>query len=254
VSDRIHATRTTRQWRLVDDLGTRLAGVQQMAADVALLDDVAHGAGPVLRLYRWARPALSLGRFQPDGDVDKHACDRLNVEVVRRPTGGRALLHGGDLTYAVAIPRPSGAAGDVDAVYSWLAGGLIAALGRLGVQAEIGRHRGPSGPACFATAQGADLRVGERKLCGSAQVHRAGGVLQHGSILLEHLRFDETDVLVFASPGERDVARRWLGRAPVTLDELGVASEPETVAAAIVAGFEDHLDLTFGSRLDLPFR
>jgi lipoate-protein ligase A len=82
-----------------------------MDADVALLDEVAAGAPPALRLYTWTRPALSIGRFQSDADVDCEACDAHGVEVVRRPTGGRALLHGADLTYAVAMPRPAGAAG-----------------------------------------------------------------------------------------------------------------------------------------------
>ncbi|MGH9015016.1 MAG: lipoate--protein ligase family protein, partial [Acidimicrobiia bacterium] len=104
-----------------------------MAADLALLDGVVAGAPPALRLYRWSPPALSLGRFQPDGDLDAAACSRWGVQVVRRPTGGRALLHGGDLTYAVAMPRPTGPAGSVDALYRRVAGALIAGLARLGV-------------------------------------------------------------------------------------------------------------------------
>jgi len=91
-----------------------------MERDVALLDDVAHGASPVLRFYRWHTPALSLGRFQPEDDVDPDACADLGVDVVRRPTGGKAILHGSDLTYAVAMRRPPGAAGTVDAVYDAL--------------------------------------------------------------------------------------------------------------------------------------
>jgi lipoate-protein ligase A len=212
-----------------------------MRADLVLLDEVAAGAPPALRLYRWDPPALSLGRFQPEQDVDDAACDRLGVEVVRRPTGGRALLHGGDLTYAVAVPRPDGAAGTVDAVYRLLAGGLIAGLARLGVTAAVARHHGPAGPVCFASQQGADLRVGERKLCGSAQVNRDGVVLQHGSILLERLRFDETDVLA----GTHD--RAGLRAATVTLAELGAPNEARTVAGALVEGFAEALDLSFRS-------
>ncbi len=185
-----------REWRLVDDLDRGLDGAGQMAADRALLASVAAGAAPALRLYRWTPPALSLGRFQPDDDVDTAACARWGVEVVRRPTGGKGLLHGGDLTYAVAMPRPEGADGGVDAVYELLAGALIDGLARLGVEAAVARHDGPMGPVCFAAQQGADLRVGERKLCGSAQVRQAGAVLQHGSILLERLAFDETDLLL----------------------------------------------------------
>ena len=212
-----------------------------MRADLAMLDEVAGGAAPVLRLYRWVPPALSLGRFQPDDDVDGEACRRLDVEIVRRPTGGRALLHGGDLTYAVALPRPEGAAGTVDAVYRLIARGLVAGLAHVGVEAAVARHDGPAGPVCFASQQGADLRVGDRKLCGSAQLNRDGVVLQHGSILLRRLPFDETDLLHGADD------RSALHAATVTLAELGVPSDADTVAQALVEGFAEALDLSFTS-------
>jgi len=234
-------------WRLVHDLDTGYDAAGQMAADLALLDDVVAGASPALRLYRWSPPALSLGRFQPDDDVDHDACGRLGVDLVRRPTGGRALLHGADLTYAVAMRRPDDVAGaGVDAVYRLLAGGLIAGLGELGIAAAIAHADGPAGPVCFAGQQGADLRVGERKLCGSAQVHRDGAVLQHGAILLDRLPFDETDLLRGAS--ERD-GRARLRAATVTLRELGGPVDAATVAAALVEGFTSSLDVRFTSRL-----
>jgi len=249
-------------WRLLDDLDAGIDAEGQMAADAALLADVAGGAPPALRLYRWVPPALSLGRFQPDTDVDRAACARLGVPVVRRPTGGRGLLHGGDLTYAVAMPRPAGAAGRVDAVYELLAAGLVAGLARLGVEAAVARHDGPSGPVCFAGQQGADLRVGERKLCGSAQVRQGGAVLQHGSILLERLPFDETSLmtappevgavssLMTAPPEVGAVTSAELQAATVTLAELGAPTGPHTVAAALVEGFAAALDLQFTSRVE----
>ena len=217
-----------------------------MAADLACLDEVAAGAEPRLRLYGWCPPALSLGRFQPDADVDVDACRARGVEVVRRPTGGRALLHGADLTYAVALRRPAGAAGHVDALYRTIASGLVAGLGRLGVEAHVGEDRRAAGPACFAAAQGADLRVGDRKLCGSAQVQRGSVVLQHGSILLDRLPFDELDLLA----GTADpVTRSRLRARSVTLREVGVRTDRAVVAAAIVAGFESALNVTFESRV-----
>jgi lipoate-protein ligase A len=248
-------TRAGTEWRLVDDvdpdpghaLDAPIDAAGQMACDLALLAGVADGAPPALRFYRWNPPALSLGHFQPDADVDHDACRRLGVEVVRRPTGGRALLHGGDLTYAVALARPSGDAGKVDAVYGYLARGLIAGLARLGVDAAIARHDGPAGPVCFASQQGADLRVGDRKLCGSAQVRRGGAVLQHGSVLLRRLPFDETDLLVAPGGGaaEREQSKVRLRAATVTLEDLGAPTEPREVAAALAAGFADALDLSF---------
>jgi lipoate-protein ligase A len=214
-----------------------------MAADLALLDATAADGTARLRLYRWRPPALSLGRFQPDDDVDADACARLGVEVVRRPTGGRALLHGGDLTYAVTLPVGV-AAVNVDETYGYLAGALCAGLARLGVDASVARHEGPAGAVCMATQQGADLRVGDRKVCGSAQVQRNGGVLQHGSVLLERLPFDETDLVV----GDHD--RAALRAATVTLAELGAPLDVRVVADAVVDGFRTALDVDFTSTVE----
>jgi lipoate-protein ligase A len=234
-------------WRLIDDLDAGIDARGQMDADAALLGDVAAGAPPTLRLYRWSPPAVSLGRFQPETDLDRAACRRLGVDVVRRPTGGRGLLHGADLTYAVVMTRPGGDAGRVDAVYQRLAGGLIAGLAELGVDAAVARHDGSSGPVCFAGQQGADLRVGERKLCGSAQVNLGPAVLQHGAILIDRLPFDETDL--FADDAERsataDARRVQLRRSTVTLAELGAPTDPRVVADAIVHGFATAFDLDF---------
>jgi lipoate-protein ligase A len=91
---------------------------------------------------------------------------------------------------------------------------------------------------CFAGQQGADLRVDDRKLCGSAQLHRDGAVLQHGSILLARLPFDETDLLV----GEHD--RAHLRGATVTLEELGVVHDARHVARALIDGFCTALEIT----------
>jgi lipoate-protein ligase A len=218
-----------------------------MAADLACLDAVAAGGPPSLRLYTWSPPALSLGRFQPDVDVDAARCAELGVEVVRRPTGGKALLHGADLTYAVALARPDGPEGHVDAVYRTIAAALVAGLSALGVAASVGEERGPAGPVCFAAAQGADLRVDGRKLCGSAQVQRGDAVLQHGSVLLERLPFDEIDLL--AGPPPEPLERERIRAKRVTLHDLGVGAAPETVAAALVHGFETALEVTFASRV-----
>jgi lipoyl(octanoyl) transferase len=227
------------RWLLVDDLDAHHDAAGQMAADLDLLDATTADGIPRLRLYRWRPPALSLGRFQPEGDVDVDACARRGVEVVRRPTGGRALLHGGDLTYAVTLPAHPLPGRRVDDTYAYLAVALCAGLARLGVTAEIARHEGPAGAVCMATQQGADLRVGDRKVCGSAQVQRGAGVLQHGSILLERLAFDETDLVV----GDHD--RDGLRAATITLAELDAPTDPRVVAHAVVEGFRAALDVDF---------
>jgi lipoate-protein ligase A len=239
--------RASTVWRLIDEIGTTRDPAEHMDADLALLDDVANGLAPALRLYTWPTPTLSLGRFQADTDVDGPACDRLGVRVVRRPTGGAALLHGADLTYCVVMPLPDGRDGSVQHVYALIAGALIAGLHRLGVDAAIARNDGPPGPVCFAGQQGADLRVDDRKVCGSAQVRQRGVVLQHGSILLRRLEIDESDLTVAVC--DRDE----LHNATVTLDDLGASTDPHRVGEAIVRGFTEALGLVL-SPSTLPDR
>lgn len=173
-----------QDWRvLLDGAAT---GAWNMAVDEALFASVADGGPPTLRLYAWSAPTLSLGLSQrrPDpGLLD--ACDAAGVEVVRRVTGGRAVLHGSDLTYAVVAPErrlPRG----LEASYAWVSRALVAALRELGVDARA-VSVSPEAPAafdCFAAPATHEIAVGARKLVGSAQRRGAGAVLQHGSIRL----------------------------------------------------------------------
>src|SRR5437870_580846 len=90
-------------WRLLVD--EALPGAVNMAIDEALLDSVARGGPPAIRFYTWRPATLSLGVNQPVGEVDREACTRLGFDVVRRPTGGRAVLHQHELTYSLAAPE-----------------------------------------------------------------------------------------------------------------------------------------------------
>jgi hypothetical protein len=142
-----------RAWRLL--LNGAAAGPWNMGVDEALLAAVIAGGPPTLRFYTWDGPWLSLGYAQRSGPGRLAACARAGVGVVRRATGGRAVLHGGDLTYALAAPTallPDG----LHASYRLVAGALLAALRSLGVEAETsGREApGPDGDAfdCFERA------------------------------------------------------------------------------------------------------
>lgn len=160
-----------------------------MDVDAALLDHaVATGSPrPLLRVYGWHGPVLSVGAHQRLSHELASRCESRGVEVVRRPTGGAAVLHDNDLTYSVV--SPSGRRSVLEA-YGWVAESLIEGLSLLGLNAEVGRRRRPPGipaglgadSACFAETMGADLQVSGEKICGSAQVRRGGWFLQHGSI------------------------------------------------------------------------
>ncbi|HBN09483.1 MAG TPA: hypothetical protein DD435_12810 [Cyanobacteria bacterium UBA8530] len=173
-------------WRLID-LGINTA-FENMAIDEALLE--AHVLGltpPTLRFYEWYPAALSIGYAQSSLDVDRNKCLHLGIDVVRRATGGKAVLHQGELTYSVVSSSRFGLKGSVKETYRMLSEAIALGLRSLGVPASLEPGTLRSGPqtACFAAATPADLVCGGRKLVGSAQVRRGDSVLQHGSIPLD---------------------------------------------------------------------
>lgn len=168
-------------WRiLVDDA---LPGAANMARDHAIAEALAPGTGTV-RFYRWSPPTLSLGRNEPATSGYRDFLRRRpEVGVVRRPTGGRAVVHDRELTYAVALPAR--AFGGPRGAYRKVTEGLLEGLRRLGVEARAAGGRVlplDAGP-CFLEAAEGEIAVRGRKLVGSAQVRIGGAVLQHGSVL-----------------------------------------------------------------------
>lgn len=158
-----------------------------MALDDALLKNAARTGQPTLRLYRWSPPCLSFGRNEPAlARYDRAAIIRLGLDVVRRPTGGRAVWHDAELTYAVAAPIA--AFGTLAESYRAIHARLAAALRTLGAAAELaprGRAAGVGDGPCFATPVGGEVLVNGKKVVGSAQVRHGPAFLQHGSILLD---------------------------------------------------------------------
>ena len=173
------------RWRLLSDAAS--SGPWNMGVDEALLATAAAGGPPSLRLYGWDGPWLSLGYAQRLGKAREESCRRAGVGIVKRATGGRAVLHGADLTYAVAAPEallPQ----SLEASYACIALGLQRALGAIGVTVESARRPTANGTAagfdCFAEPVQHELCARGRKLVGSAQRRAHGAVLQHGSIRL----------------------------------------------------------------------
>ena len=156
-----------------------------MAFDEALMRRAASGIA-VFRVYGWSSPTLSLGRHQrARGLYDLSAARELGVGIVRRPTGGRALLHHREITYSATLPARDAA--DARVAYDCINGILVAALRSLGVHAAVATHTSalPPGPRpCFDAPAEREIVVGARKLVGSAQWLRGGALLQHGSILV----------------------------------------------------------------------
>jgi lipoate-protein ligase A len=221
-------------------------GATNMARDEAISRAVSAGAQlPTLRLYGWVPPSISLGQSQRIRTVDEAACRADGVDVVRRPTGGLAILHTDELTYSLSLPigHPI-AEGDVMTSYRRIAGAIIDTLKRLGVadasaDAVVKENKAKS-PVCFEAPSDYEVIGGGKKLVGSAQWRRVDGVLQHGSL-----------------PLTGDIARvcRYLVGAPeparvrehagTLSDVLGRTVSWDDAAAAWQRAFADTLDIHF---------
>ena len=237
-------------------------GLTNMATDLALLDHARRTGVATLRLYAWTRPTLSLGRHErARGVFDLRALRTAGIDVVRRPTGGRALLHDHEVTYAVAAPAAAGSLGETYRAVNTL---LRSALRSLGVPVdEAGRApRGtgagalrPDGAPCFAEPSPGELVVDGAKLVGSAQWRDDGAWLQHGSILLDddQPRIAALRRPITAGPADRGGAETSqvpsdqptlvtpVAPAATLRGALGRDVVPTEVEDAIVAAFRDGL-------------
>lgn len=181
------------KWRVINSGIGRAA--ENMAVDEAILK--AHAAGkvpPTLRFYGWQPAAVSIGYFQKAAsEVDMAACRSLGIDVVRRLTGGRAVLHDDELTYSLVVREDHPLVPPtITASYRFFCQGLLTGLKTLGIEAQMSMpkaaysqtKRRNASAACFDAPSHYEVMVGGRKLIGSAQVRKEGVILQHGSILL----------------------------------------------------------------------
>jgi len=184
-------------WSLITD-PTGLPGAHQMAIDDALLRRAADGVA-FLRWYGWSPACLSFGRNEPAlTRYDRERIEALGLDTVRRPTGGRAVWHDVEVTYAVA--GPAGLFGSLPETYRAIHDVIARGLGGLGVPAALAAAAPPQSPdagACFASPAGGEVVVRGRKLVGSAQVREGNAFLQHGAILL----VDRQDVVAQVTRG-----------------------------------------------------
>jgi len=214
------------RWHLLDT-GAR-DGAWNMACDVALLARAQRTGDAVLRIYAWDQPTLSFGRHEAArAHYDAAALAAAGIALVRRPTGGRALLHDREVTYSITAPIIEGESLPASVFrFNQL---LLRALRGLGVpvvEAEDTRAMRPEGAACFAEPSAGELTLHGRKLVGSAQVRDRGALLQHGSILLAD---DQHRIAGFAVGDYRASAP-----AAALRESLGEDARYETVRDALM--------------------
>lgn len=215
-------------WRLILDPGA--SGAVNMATDAALLKSASNGAAsmPTLRLYSWNSPTISVGYRQNNTDFEK-----FSLPVVKRLTGGRAVLHDSELTYSVTVPRtdPLYSVG-ISGAYAKISRCIVSALKDVGIdgagfvapdraaradRAAGAKGTGPESAACFLSSSRHEVVVEGKKMVGSAQRRFAGALLQHGSILVG---VERASLEAVFGPGLIDKIT-WLGAESVaTVAEL----------------------------------
>ena len=225
-------------WRLLHSPAS--TGADNMAMDEALMFHAAHTGQWVLRVYSWSSPTISFGRNQTAlGAYDRERLAKRGVDVVRRPTGGRAILHDREVTYSVVAPLLN--AGDLGESYARINRLLIAALRRLGLHAEVVDRTDPSVATaelerrnslpCFHHPSAGEITLQGRKLVGSAQWRSSDALLQHGSILVDD---DQVQLATIATDMTGDIPK------PATLrDALQRAPAESEVAQVLFDAVHD---------------
>ncbi|MFQ5444328.1 MAG: biotin/lipoate A/B protein ligase family protein, partial [Nitrospinales bacterium] len=217
------------QWRFIDE--GLCDGRYNMATDQALLTACNEGESPpTLRLYGWIKPTLTLGYSQdPDKEVDLERCRALDISVVRRPTGGRSVLHYREITYSIIAPvNHPRFPPDLAGTYRVISLALLRGLKNLGIsngilvdEKKITRKRSPTrSPACFASTSRCEITVNGKKLIGNAQRRMSRAFLQHGSILIENDRPLQNALFHFENENLRKKSLDLLIQSSTTLNEV----------------------------------
>jgi len=233
------------EWRLIDS-GPGDA-FWNMALDEAISTETRkETAAPTLRLYSWDKPSLTLGCFQKISDIDNEYCLEDNIPVVRRPTGGRAILHVDELTYSFSAGIITGpfSSGLLDS-YKKISSAFTLAFRKIGIIAEqrADREKGrvlSRTPLCFQSSSFGEILLDNKKMLGSAQKRWGDGLLQQGSI---PYRSDEKMTNRIFGAAETEL----LGQRMRTLQEILPSFNGEAFKKAVISSFEEN----FGIRLRL---
>jgi lipoate-protein ligase A len=242
-----------KTWRLIEHSPGK--GAWNMAVDEALLESINTGDSlPTLRLYAWEPACLSLGHAQPYSEVNTKALTENGWDVVRRPTGGRAILHIDELTYAVIAPETEPRLkGGVLESYLRISEALLEVLRILGLSPKAeeknqGSRKTKPNPVCFEVPSNYEITVNGKKLIGSAQARRKEGILQHGALPLYGDLTRIITALQFSDEGSQSRAKTRLQAHATTVEkELSQIISWEKASQAFKQAFENALNLELKS-------
>jgi len=236
-------------WRLIDT-GFSNAYLNMAIDEVIMLSCKNGTARPTLRFYQWKPSGLSIGYAQKFGDgINLKYCREMGIDIVRRITGGQAVLHDGDLTYSVAIPEDCLEIPKTTNLFKMIGLGLMEGLRNLGVKAHSFNLEEASKENksynCFFNRSSYEIAMNGKKLIGSAQRRTSGALLQHGAILI---KIDyERMIKVYAGNGESDDERinKFRQRITSLAENMEIIPEACKIKMAIVAGFEKLFGIKF---------
>lgn len=230
-------------------------GAFHMAVDQALLENVGKIEKPVIRVYSWKPACISLGANQNAECIDLASCRHHGIEVVRRPTGGRAVLHDREVTYSAVFPEGTDTfLHSLSEIYDLINRALLKGLRGMGITAELEKrsldirnhYQSSLSASCFSASAKYEIIARGGKLVGSAQRRLASGVLQHGSILLGRGHFSLADFLANMEPKNKEAMHRLLQDKSTTLeDALNRPVRFREVAAAVKRGITETLHIKF---------
>ncbi|QHJ72116.1 lipoate--protein ligase family protein [Planococcus halotolerans] len=222
-----------------------------MALDELMLEWLSKGEiGPTIRFYGWSPAGISIGRFQDaDKKIDFQQASAYGAKIVRRQTGGRAVLHDQELTYSVVVPETHPAMPrSVKEAYLVISKGLLEGFRELGIDAEFAipetSIEKTESAVCFDKSSWYELLVDGKKAAGSAQMRRKGMILQHGSIPIEIDSVKLFDLFSYPSPGIKQRARDAFKDKAISINAAtGQSFDFDRVKGAFKKGFEQGLGI-----------
>lgn len=248
----------TGTWRFIDTGACRAS--YNMAMDEAIATTVRKGNSPAtLRLYEWSIPSVSIGYFQKMTDIDIDYCRERGIPIVRRPTGGRAILHDYEITYSFSIKTDSEvfSRGLLDS-YKKISKAFSCALSKIGIASELKLQREPHrnrSPLCFESTSYGEITINSKKVIGSAQKRWPGGLLQQGSI---PFIIDEDEVAKVFRLKSSEIGKKFTGLKKI-LSDLNIesfknairASFEETFDTRLISSFPSHEEVSLAGELEV---
>lgn len=211
-----------------------------MSIDISNLNEsINKKTGPVLRFYGWKKPTLTIGRNQPLTGINIDFCKSNNIDIVKRPTGGRAVLHDKELTYCFITPESYLENGStIISSYKEISEALISGFKLLGINLSFPEHKQVyvQNDFCMAISTGADLSYKGKKIIGSAQFRKQGYILQHGSILLD-INKEMLENIFYSQNSDDNL---------ITINDINLSiTDISIISKALINGFEEKFKTKF---------